>query len=167
VGHGFAQHLRDCRFPVEMINVAMACESRPQLGENDPARRFANQKAQFYQTLADAFERDQVEGLSDETTIGQLAGILYEIDSQGRIRIESKQQARARGVLSPDRVEALMLALCKLPEKFEYCSIRDLPHMISGLGEAPDDEDDLPVGRRGRWDAWAAGSLARHLRRGG
>ncbi len=96
IGHNFALHLRDCRFPVELINVALACESKPQLGGNDPAGRFANLKARFFQTLADAFERDQVEGLTDETTVGQLAGVLYEIDSQGRMKIESKEQARTR-----------------------------------------------------------------------
>jgi len=62
-----------------------------------------------------AFERDQVEGLLDETTIGQLAGLLYEFDSQGRMKIESKEKARERGVVSPDRADALMLALCKAP----------------------------------------------------
>lgn len=78
-------------------------------------------RACFYQNLADAFERDQVEGLIDEETIGQLSGILYELDSQGRIRIEAKDKARARGVPSPDRADALMLAIaaadpCKYPE---------------------------------------------------
>jgi hypothetical protein len=58
VGHNFALHLRDCGFPVELVNVGMPCESKPQLGENDPARRFVNLKACFYQALADAFERD-------------------------------------------------------------------------------------------------------------
>jgi hypothetical protein len=61
-----------------MVNVGMPCESRPQTGENDPARRFVNLKACFYQTLADAFERDLVDGLMDEETIGQLSGLLYE-----------------------------------------------------------------------------------------
>jgi phage terminase large subunit len=113
VGHNFGLHLRDCRFPVELVNVAMPCESKPRWGENDPARRFVNLRACYFQALADAFERDQVEGLTDETTIGQLAGLLYEFDSQGRIKIESKEKARERGVPSPDRADALMLALCK------------------------------------------------------
>jgi hypothetical protein len=65
--------------------------------------------------LADALEHDELQGLSDETTIGQLAGILYEIDSHGRLKIEPKERARERGVPSPDRAEALMLALCKPP----------------------------------------------------
>ena len=101
IGHNFGLHLRDCRFPVELINVGMPCESKPQWGENDPARRFVNLKASFYQALADAFEHDQIEGLTDEETIGQLAGLLYELDSQSRVKVESKEKARARGCPRP------------------------------------------------------------------
>jgi hypothetical protein len=167
VGHNFGLHLRDCRFPIELINVAMSCDSKPQLGESDPARRFVNLKASFYQTLADAFERDEVEGLVDDATMGQLAGILYELDSQGRMSIESKQQARARGVLSPDRAEALMLALAEPPCKVEYYSERNPP----GAEQRPigarysDDDDDYRPRGRSEWDAWAPGSLARFLSR--
>jgi phage terminase large subunit len=77
-----------------------------------------NLKAQYYQELADAFERNEVQGLRDDVTIGQLTGILYEVDSHGRIKIESKESARARRIPSPDRAEALMLALCKPPQKY-------------------------------------------------
>src|SRR5258708_34283676 len=127
IGHNFALHLRvDCRFPVEMVNVGMPCESKPVWGENDPSRRFVNVKAGMYLAVADAFEHNQVEGLTDATTIGQLAGLLTEFDSHGRMKIESKEDARKRGVPSPDRAEALMLALGKPPAVFEFYSIRDL-----------------------------------------
>jgi len=166
VGHNFGLHLRDCGFRVELVNVAWRCESKPELGENDLARRFVNLKACFYQVLADAFERDQVEGLLDEATMGQLAGILYEFDSHGRMKIESKEQARARGVPSPDRAEALMLALGQLPWKFEY-DLRDLrgreakpagvrSHPYWGFTELGDDDgidderDPWGIGN-GRW----------------
>src|SRR5258708_17559324 len=115
----------------------MPCESKPQLGENDPVRRFVNLKASFYQALADAFEHDQVEGLTDEATIGQLAGLLTEFDSHGRMKIESKEDARKRGVPSPDRAEALMLALCKPPQKFEFYSIHDQTRFTSRYSEDP------------------------------
>jgi hypothetical protein len=186
IGHNFTLHLRDCRFPVELINVAMACESDPQLGENDPVVRFVNLKACFYQTLADAFERDQVDGLTDETTIGQLAGLLYEFDAHGRMKLESKEQARARGVRSPDRADALMLALCKPRQKFEYYTARDLRHWTSGRSDAsnisitehprgfrelPYDDDDSPYRSRAsrRWDAfvgplrWSKGGGGQHV----
>jgi phage terminase large subunit len=165
VGHNFGLHLRDCRFPVELVNVAMGCESKPQLGENDPARRFVNLKACFYQALADAFELDQVEGLVDDATIGQLAGILYEFDSQGRVKIESKEQARTRGLPSPDRAEALMLALSQPPQKFEYYSIRDLPLQRSKFGEPPFEEDDYRPRASRRFDGWIGPFDARAFKR--
>lgn len=171
IGYGFAQHLQDRRFPVEFVNVGMACERAPLMGANDPVNRFANTKACYYQELADAFEKDQVEGLTDERTLGQLAGILYEIDSSGRLRIESKEQARTRGFLSPDRAEALMLALCRPPQKMEYLTLRDLPRLRSGSVASnredlyDEDDDDVPRIRRGRrLEGFAPGSLARMLR---
>lgn len=144
----------------------MACESNPKLGENDLARRFVNLKAYYYQELADAFERDHIEGLTDEATIGQLAGLLYEVDSQGRMKIESKEQARARGVPSPDRAEALMLALCKPRPEYAYYSVNDLPRLRRQSGKDPFDEDDyrsLPRSRR--WDGLAPGTLSSYFRR--
>jgi hypothetical protein len=125
-----------------------------------------NLKAQYYQEMADAFERGEVQGLKDDVTIGQLAGIIYEVDSHGRIKIESKESARARGIPSPDRAEALMLALCKPPQKYEWHSIRELglfrsdtndcsapkgppPHPFWGFTEVPSDPaEDMRLPRR-------------------
>jgi hypothetical protein len=47
----------------------------------------------------------------------QLAGPTYKADSAGRIQIESKQDMKRRGVLSPDRAEAILLALYEPPSK--------------------------------------------------
>ena len=134
IGHNFGLHLRDLELPVELVNVALPCEARPELGENDPARRFTNYKAQLYQNLADAFERNQIDGLTDDATVGQLASMLYEIDSRGRIRIEPKEKARQRGVPSPDRAEALMLAY--VPAVGGPCSVYDwtCPDSVDGIG---------------------------------
>jgi hypothetical protein len=118
LGHNFGLHLRDQGFPAELVKVGLPCPSRPDLGENDPSKRFANEKARLYQNLADAFERDEIDGLSDEMTIGQLADIRYEIDSRGRMRIESKQKVRSRRRASPDRAEALMLAIGERRERW-------------------------------------------------
>jgi hypothetical protein len=41
----------------------------------------------------------------------QLAGLRYGHDNRGRVKIESKDDAQKRGVKSPDRAEALMLAM--------------------------------------------------------
>jgi hypothetical protein len=160
IGHNFGLHLRDCRFPVELINVGMPCESKPNLRENDPVRRFVNLKASFYQALADAFEHDQIEGLTDEATIGQLAGLLTEVDSHGRMKIESKEDARKRGVSSPDRAEALMLALCKPHQKIEFYTVRDLPRMRSAATGERYHPEDHPSPSSRRWKG-LVGSLNR------
>jgi hypothetical protein len=88
--------------------------------------------------MLDRLVRSQVVGLTDETTIGQLAGLLYELDSQGRTKIESKEKARKRGVPSPDRADALMLALSQPYQKFECYTIRDLPRLRSGAKPSAD-----------------------------
>lgn len=168
IGFNFAKHLQDHRFLVDEINVGMACESKPELGANDPAQRFVNLKACYYQTVADTLERDQLYGLTDETTIGQLANIQYEIDPRGRLKIESKEDARKRGASSFDRAEALMLALCKPYQKVEYYLARDLPRLTLEAGEDFDDDDYRPSSsRRDFWDSWAPGSLSRQLRKSG
>jgi hypothetical protein len=151
VGHNFALHLRDHRFQVELINVGKPCESKPNLGDSDPARRFVNLKAAFYSSLADALERDQVDGLTDEETIGQLASILYEIDSHGRMKIESKEDARKRGVRSPDRADALMLALSRPYQKMEYIPVRSF-RPCRNPADRPGYDDDVPESLRRQLD---------------
>jgi len=47
----------------------------------------------------------------DRQVLAQLAGPSYKSDSSGRIQIESKADMKKRGVHSPDRAEAILLAL--------------------------------------------------------
>jgi len=69
------------------------------------SERFANKKAEYYWGLRERFRAGEIGGLADETTISQLATIRYEQTPQGQIAIESKEEARKRGVKSPDRAE--------------------------------------------------------------
>ena len=103
VGHNFGLHLRDQKFRVEFVHVGLPVESRP--GSNDPSLRFFNQKAQFYQHIADLLERDAIDGLRDNTSIGQLAGIRCELDPRGRIKIEFQRKGAAtrRALARPRR----------------------------------------------------------------
>jgi phage terminase large subunit len=106
-GWYFGQHLRESlpeAVVVNGINVGEATTT-PQAAE-----QFANLKAELYWSLRERFRDGDVSGLTDQATISQLAGLRYEHDSKGRVKIESKDDARKRGVKSPDRAEALMLA---------------------------------------------------------
>jgi hypothetical protein len=63
----------------------------------------------------------EVSGLDDEVSITQLASVRYEITPRGQAQIESKEEARKRGVNSPDRAEALMLAFAdRMPGILRY-----------------------------------------------
>lgn len=75
--------------------------------------KYLNLKAELYWGLRDRFQAGQVSGLMDEKTQAQLAGLRWNTDDKGRIYIERKEDARKRGVDSPDRAEALMLAYSK------------------------------------------------------
>jgi hypothetical protein len=58
-------------------------------------------------TLGNAW---RITELTDDKTIAQLASLRYQHNARGQVVIESKEEARKRGVRSPDRAEAVMLA---------------------------------------------------------
>lgn len=66
----------------------------------------------------------------DRRTMSQLAGPTYKADSAGRIQIESKAEMKRRGVTSPDRAEAVLLALYE-PPVFEVPNVAPI-----ALGQA-------------------------------
>jgi hypothetical protein len=101
VGAYFAKHLKDQGYRVSGINVA----TKPRNTE-----KYANLKAELYWGLRMRFETGDVAGLTDERAISQLATIRYNYNARGQLQIESKEEARQRGVKSPDRAEAIMLA---------------------------------------------------------
>lgn len=101
MGHYFAEDFKKLGFPVKSVNVGVAARKK---------ERFFNLKAEAYWALRMRFEAGDICGLQDELTISQLAGIRYEHNPRGQVIIESKADAASRGVKSPDRAEALMLA---------------------------------------------------------
>jgi phage terminase large subunit len=104
IGYYLAKHLQDVGYPVRPVNVAERSSDR---------ERYANLKAEFYWGLRQRFQAGDVAGLTDERTIGQLAGIRYRHTARGQVEIERKEDARKRGVNSPDRAEAVMLAFAR------------------------------------------------------
>ena len=78
--------------------------------ESADSERFVNWKAELYWGLRMRLEAGHMAGLTDQKSIAQLAGLRYRHNARGQVVIESKEEARKRGVRSPDRAEALMLA---------------------------------------------------------
>jgi phage terminase large subunit len=103
LGHYFALHLVDNGYQgrVAFVNVGES----PHDGE-----QYSNLKAELYWGLRMRFQAGEVAYLKDDVTISQLASIRYSHNARGQVVIERKEDARKRGVKSPDRAEALMLA---------------------------------------------------------
>ena len=124
IGWYMAQHLAEY-FCVQAINVGEAA--------TDP-ERFVNLKAELYWGLRMRFESDDVAGLGDDKTIAQLASIRYQHNARGQVVIESKQEARKRGVRSPDRAEAVMLAFApEIPREVQGIAYYYNPVSISPM----------------------------------
>lgn len=85
------------------------------------ATKFANQRAEMWWNgrvlvqPASTEPRQSVRLEVDQRTLAQLSGPQYKSDSSGRIQIERKADMKRRGVPSPDRAEALLLAFYEPP----------------------------------------------------
>ena len=75
---------------------------------------FANAKAEAYWRTREALRAGEVTGIEDEDTKAQLSDVRYRELPNGRIEIEHKDEARARGSSSPDRAEALIMAFAAI-----------------------------------------------------
>lgn len=79
-------------------------------GADDPTR-FVNARAEWYWALRCMFEAGDLDiDPHDDELAAQLSSIRFVYDSRGRIKIESKDDMKARGLPSPDRADAVMLA---------------------------------------------------------
>jgi ribosomal protein S27AE len=105
IGYLMAQHLKDDSLPVTEVNVGNAARDK---------EKYSNRKAEVYWQFRLRAMSGELAGLTDEKTIAQLAGIRYSHNSRGQIVIESKEDARKRGVKSPDRAEAVILAFADM-----------------------------------------------------
>jgi len=88
------------------------------------AVKFKNQRAEMWWNARTLFQPQKREGGVpyqevkidvDRRTVAQLCAPMYKSDSSGRIQIESKIDMKRRGASSPDRAEAILLALYEPP----------------------------------------------------
>lgn len=108
IGYGFGLHFADMGYDVFGFKAG---------GSPLDPEQFTNTKAENYFRLREMYRTDYVshqpEAL-DEETDAQLSGIEYEELPRGQIQIEPKKKAQKRGVDSPDRAEAQVLAFAKV-----------------------------------------------------
>ena len=102
VGAGVVDRLRELGHRVRGINVANKARQE---------RTYLNLRAEGYWTLAERFSSGRISIPSDSRLVGELAAMRYGYDKQtNRLKIESKDDMRKRGLPSPDIADALMLA---------------------------------------------------------
>ena len=101
VGAGVVDRLHELGHPVRGINVGRRAR-RPEA--------YANLRAEAYWTLAERFRSGNISIPADNELVSELAALRYYYNSQGLLRIEGKDKMRKRGLPSPDKADALMLA---------------------------------------------------------
>ena len=104
IGHYFAEHIRSLGYHITRVNVGEAPRDR---------EKYSNLKAELFWGLRQRFQQEDLAGLTDEVAIAQLTTLRYEHNARGQVVIESKEDMRKRGVKSPDRAEAIMLAFAE------------------------------------------------------
>lgn len=103
VGAGVYDRARELGLPVIAFNSSERAD-RPD--------RFANRRAEAYWALREELKAGRLDlDPTDEDLAGQLLAIRWKVNSRGQIAIESKDEMRARGVSSPDRADALAMAV--------------------------------------------------------
>ena len=102
VGGGVVNRLAELELPVVPYNGGEAPIDK---------ERFVNARAEDYWTLRDRFEQGEIDtDPHDDKLAAQLGSIKWGIDSRGRIKIESKDDMRKRGLPSPDRADCAAIA---------------------------------------------------------
>lgn len=107
LGAGLVDGLRDLDFGKGRYNVFEYWASGPSTDK----RSYTNARAQHYFGLKEQMFRGEIDlDSKDEILLDELRRIVYEYDSKGAKKIESKDDMRKRGVKSPDFADAVIYA---------------------------------------------------------
>lgn len=100
LGAGVVDRLRELRLPARGINVSES----PAMGGT-----YLNLRAELWHKAKAWLEKRDCKIPNNEDLIGELATVRYTFTSNGKIKIESKDDIRRRGLKSPDMADAFVL----------------------------------------------------------
>ena len=102
LGGGVTDRLEEQGLPVMPFNGGEAAD--------DP-ERYINRRAQAWWEMREALRKGEITiAAKDPDGLKyQLTALRYKIESKGRVKIEAKDDAKKRGVKSPDRADALAM----------------------------------------------------------
>ena len=108
VGGGVHDRLEELNYPVEEFKAG----SKPGEGE-----KYFNLKAEVYWRFRELLEKGMVDIDNNPKLIAQFSAIQYDVQSDKRIKIWSKDKMKGKGLKSPDRAEAVITAFFGKPER--------------------------------------------------
>jgi hypothetical protein len=103
LGAGVVDRLRELRIPVRGINVGES----PSVDD----KRFMRLRDELWFKAREWFFARDVTIPRDDGLISELVSPKYKIESSGKIKVESKDDMKKRGVRSPNRADAFCLTL--------------------------------------------------------
>jgi hypothetical protein len=104
LGAGVVDRLRELKLPVRGINVSES----PALGET-----YLNLRAELWFKVRAWLEKRDCKLPNDEVLLADLCAPRYGFGSSGKIKLESKDEIKKRGLSSPDAGDALALTFAE------------------------------------------------------
>lgn len=112
VGAGVVDRLREMGF----ANIVVAVNSA-EAPLN--AERYLNKRAEMWGEMREWLADSPVDIPDSDTLQADLCGLQYSFDSKGRYVLEKKEDARKRGIKSPDEADALALTFAETVPLYE------------------------------------------------
>ncbi len=121
LGVGVYDRLREVISQANLKAQAIECHfggKGGKVNQNEPIE-YKNSTGLMWGNIRSKFKHEQLVIINDEELINQLSNRKYFIESDGTIRLERKEDMKKRGVHSPDRADAVGLALYEPTSKVQ------------------------------------------------
>ena len=109
LGSGVVDRLAEQNLPVRGVNVAEAPATK---------KNYLNLRAELWFAVKDWLTKRDCRIPEDDELAAELASPQYKYTSSGKIKIESKDEMRKRGIKSPDKADALALTMASSAASF-------------------------------------------------
>jgi len=109
LGAGVVDRLREQNLPVRGVNVAEAPSTK---------KNYLNLRAELWFAIKDWLAQRDCRLPNNDELASELAAPQYKYTSTGKIKIETKDEMRKRGIKSPDKADALALTMASSAASF-------------------------------------------------
>lgn len=109
LGAGVVDRLAEQNLPVRGVNVAEAPATK---------KNYLNLRAELWFKVKDWLAQRDCRLPNDDELVSELAAPSYKYTSTGKIKIESKEEMKKRGIKSPDKADALALTMASTAASF-------------------------------------------------